>query len=286
MFRQVVDQRFGIGIAGTAQRLRQVEHDGFDRIGSRRQPVAAVDGGQVEADGHLTGGDAVIVPGRKRLFETTVGLAGDLALGDDGGDGVGQDGDLPFLPARAVNGDLAGAGDDEILRRVRGGRHFGAARDGFRQDQRAGFAVQPQLDAAAGGQGQGVGGDVVQIQRRLAGVGGRLRPAFPAWPGLGQADAAGGERADRRHPPERAEHQRYHQHGQRHIAQRERVAGGEAQVRLDGAGFGGAGGHAFAVRGPQCHRRGVGGAGGLLVAQRRDGLAGQGRVEPGHRVEP
>ena len=76
------------------------------------------------------------------------------------------------------------------------------------------------------------------------------------------------------------------QQRQRHVAQSVTVAGGQAQVRLDRAGGGGAGRHAGAVGLPDRLRGGIGAADGLGIAQGCNGAAGHGRIQPGHRIVP
>ena len=159
------------------------------------------------------------------------------------------------------------------LLRARGGFHFtDAPRYGLGHAQRADLAIKTQGHATALR-----GGDlallIVQIEAGQTGIGRRLDPAFPGRAGR-QCRAATrrhpGHRAD---PPDRPEHQRHHQPQQRHIAQPERVARRQAQVRLDRPRARRAFCHAFLVRAPQRLGPGVAHAHRLRIRQRRQRVA-------------
>ena len=248
--------------------------------------MAAVDLGQIKGDHDLSLGDAVVVGGQEVLLEAAIRLALHLAGGFDGGRSVGQDRDQPFTAAVALNGKAAGLDQGELLTEFGGGGNFGAARDGFGEDERARFAVKAQRYAGAGGQGYGFVGLVGEVEGGLAGIGGGLGPAFPCGARGGLRHTARCQVGQRRHAPERTEEQRHDQQGQRHVAQTVPVARGQPQVRFDRAGGGGADGHAGTVRLPDLLRGGVGAADGLGVAQGRDGAAGQGGIEPRQSLIP
>jgi len=136
----------------------------------------------------------------------------------------------------------------------------------------------------ASGQGQGVVGDVGEIECRLAGIGRGLGPTLPSRTGGGGGTGAGGQFGQRGDAPERAEDQADHQQHQRHVAQGIGVAGGEFQVGFDGAGLCGAVGHAGAVGSPDGLRHGVIRTHGLRVAQGGQGAAHHGGIEPQQRL--
>jgi len=124
---QVIDQRLIDLVAVAFHRHRQVERDRLDRLGVGGQAITAVDGGKVERDGDVALDDAVIVGRGEGLLEAAVRLAVHRAFGGDCRGQVGQDDDLPFAAAPALDRQTARLGDGEILRGLRGGGGIGAA---------------------------------------------------------------------------------------------------------------------------------------------------------------
>ena len=180
MFGQIINQG-GLDICAVAPYgQRQVENNRIGGFWGDFQAEFARRGSQIKADADLTFGDAVIIGGGEFLFETSVRLAADFGCRNNRWGCVGYGHNLPFASARAVDGQGAGFGDDKILRGFGCTGGIGAARYGFRQDQCARLAIKPDLQAGACGQGQRLGGLIIQIQGGFAGVGGRLRPAFPS----------------------------------------------------------------------------------------------------------
>ena len=198
MLGQVVDQRFRDPGPLARERHRQVEGDRLKRLGVGGKAVAAVDLRQIKADRHPACDHAVIVGRGKALLEAAIRLAAHFAGNEDRRQVIWQGGDLPFAPAGAFDGQGAGPGDRQIIHAghaIRGGSGGGShlalnrrsdrrgrVGDGLCDGQPAFGAIDTDLQARAGGQLQSGVGDVVQIQRRLAGIGRGLRPAFPAWP--------------------------------------------------------------------------------------------------------
>ena len=285
VFGQIIDQHL-IDLGAVALHgQRQIECHRRAGFGVTGQAIFAVDQRQVQRDGHVALDHTVVIGRLERLFEAAIGVAVHLALGGDGRRHVGQDGDQPFAASGAVDGKATGLLDHEILHRLAGGGHVGAARYGLSQDQRAGCAVKAQLDAGACGQKQRLVLLVGEVECGFAGIGGRLGPAFPSRASSGLALATRcGQRGDGGDPPQRAEDQCQHQHGQRHVTQRIRIAGGQAQVGLHRAGIGGAAGHAVAVHVPDGFGGGVVRPHRKAVAQGCDRAAGQAGVKPGQGI--
>ena len=236
VFGHVIHQRLFKGGAVAPDRHRQVQNQRRLRLGVDGQAIAALDGGQIKGNFGMPSGHAIVIGGGKGQAHPPVLLARDLALGHDGRALVRRRHDGPGAPALAVDHDGAGFRQGEFLRRVRSRGHIGAgaARHGFREGQRADLSVKADLHAAADGHFDGVGGDVVQVQRGLAGIGRRLQPTLPGGTGgqrLGLPRRKAGHRGG---APERAEQQARHQYGQRDEAQPERVLPRQPQVGDDG----------------------------------------------------
>lgn len=287
MLREILDQRFGKAPAIAGNRHRQVDHRRVARVRLGRQPVAAVQAVHIQRDPCPSGDHAVIVAGgegqrhlaaRPRLDRTGHGHLGR---------GVGQDRDLPVAAARPGNADPAGAHDDKAL--VRGGPRPGVGgpvRHRLVQGQRPDLAIKPRGHAAAIGDGQRARRHVVEIDRRQAGIARRLDPAFPGRPRDRRRAAAGGDPGDRSDTPDRPEKQRDRKGDRRHETQPVGVAPGDAQVGAHRAGVGDAARHAVLMRAPDQGRAGVVGADRLMVQNRADRLARQGRVKARQRLVP
>ena len=259
--------------------------------------MAAVDGGKVQGDGHPARNHTVIIGRREFLFEAAIRLAPHFAADRDGRQAIGQCRYLPFAATGTRDFQAARPGDGQVAdpcHAIGNGGHRGFAfdhgrgrrrvGDGLTDGQRAFGAVKPDLQAGAGRNLQHRVGDVVEVKRRLAGIGGGLGPGLPAG-AAGHGDGgSGGKARNGRDLPERAEEHRHDKGGQRDVAQAERVAGRQAQVGLDGTGACGAGGHAVLMRAPDGKRGGIVGADHLRVAQGGNRAARHRRVQPVQRV--
>ena len=179
MLRQVIDQRLGDLCAVARHRHGQIKDHRIARFRVGAKAKAAVHTGQVKRDADPARGHAVIITCGELHRELAVAFAFRTVCRGDRGGHVRRCGDPPCPPAFAAHGHLAAALKREIMQRVRCGGHLGPSRHGFRQGQVAHLAVKAELQARSDGQIKAPFGNVVQVQRRLAGIGGRLRPAFP-----------------------------------------------------------------------------------------------------------
>ena len=231
-------------------------------------------------------GDAVIVGGGEGELHLAGRFALDLAVKGHGGRCVGAHGDVPAAAHGAVHGEGAGLLDGDglgvgvgVFRRHRA--DIGGDRDAAR------LAVAAEGDARAFGGFEALGGDLVEVERRQAGVERWLDPALPRGAGGdGGACAEGDDIAHLGHAAERAEEKRHGKRRRRDVAQRVGVLARQAQVRLGGAGGGGAGLHPVQVGGPDGLRGGIGAADGGLIEQGRDRAAGKRAVEAVQRLLP
>ena len=286
VFREILDQGFLEDGAVARDRHGQRHRDIVARFGIEREAMPALDRGEVQRQERLAALNAVIVGGHERQGEfahrTGLRRAGDAQFRR----GVGQHGNRPRAPGGAFDAHLARLRDGEILHRVRGRGHLAhTAGHGFRQRERAHFAIEAQGDAAALRQRQGLGGHVRQIDGRQAGIARRLGPAFPcgADSGLRGAGCHVGHAA---HAPDRPEDECNHEGQSRDIAQGIGVAVGDAQVGADGAGLRRAGGHARLMRTPDGGGCGVIRPDRLIVHQRLDRAARKARIKAGQRLDP
>ena len=264
--------------------------------------MATVKTGKVQRDGHLTGDNAVIVGGLVFLLEPAIGFAAHFARHVYRGGGVGDGRDFPFAPALALDGQSAGMGDGQVIdpgHGIRNGRGFGALATigrgaGRQRRRRIGDvltdgkltlgAVQANLQAGAGWQVQRFVGDLVQVKRRLAGIGGRLCPGFPAWAARHGDGSAGAKAGDRGGLPERPEQHRHDKGGQRDIAQGKPVTGRQPQVGGHGLRKGGTGGHPVLMRLPKRGRGRIAGTKRQGIAQGGNRAAGHAAVQPVQRI--
>jgi hypothetical protein len=288
VLRHILDQDLAEPGALARDRHRQVEAQRLPRLGLGGQPVTAVDRVEVELDQRAARHHAVVVTGLEGLAHLARHRPLDRPVEDDLGGGVRNDGQLPGAAARALDGEPAVPRDLEGLGRVRRRRDLARpAGDRLVEGERADLAVEPDRDLAPHGHGERRAGDVVEIEARTPGVGRRLDPAFP--------DRTGGERlsaAARRHlghardAPDGAEEQRHDEGEERDVAQREGIAGGDAQVGGHGPRRLRPLHHAKDMRAPDGLGGGIARPDRLAVGDGGERAAGQRPVEPLRRVGP
>ena len=284
MLREILDQSLVERRPRAGNRQRQWHPDRRARLGLDGQAMAAVDLGQIEPDGGLAGADAVIVLGLEGQGHLAARGGGDLVDHAHLRGGVCGERDLPVTAARAVDHQRPGLAHLKALRGLGHAFHLGsAARDRLARRQRTDLAVKPQGDATALGHLQRAAGLIGKVERRQAGIGRRLDPAFPGR-ARGQRLAAGGDAGDRRDLPERAEEQRHRQRQNRHVAQGKGIAPRHPQIRRHGARLGGARGHAILMRLPDRDRGGITAADRLIVTQGLQRPSPQRRIEPVERL--
>jgi hypothetical protein len=166
---QVLDELLLELRAVAAEGHGEVEDQGLARVGVHGEAVAAVHGRKVQRHGRGAGLDAVVVGGREGLGHLAHRVGLDGAGQPHGGGRVGQEGHVPLGPAAALDGEAAGLENLEALLGSGGGLDLaGAARDGLLQGEGTDLAVKADRDLAALGDLQGAGGQVGQIELRLA----------------------------------------------------------------------------------------------------------------------
>ena len=161
---------------------RQLDLDRLSGFGLHGKAVTAVDLRQIQRDDRLALGHAEIVAGAEGLDQLAIGTAFGSRAERDAGRIVRLDGDPD--PARA-DVQIAAPLDPEL----RAARILGRQGSADILTDLAILAVKAQADRAAFGQVQHLAlGQIVEIDRGLAGIGWRLGPALPAQPvrnGLG-----------------------------------------------------------------------------------------------------
>ena len=126
VFREILDQRLFEIAPVAADRHGQRHDDLRPRLGVDGQTIAAVDGGQIEADPRLSGFDAIVIARKERQAHLSQGGHLRRAKPFDLWHGIGQKRDLPRPRARPVDADLSALAQGEILRGLRGCRHLAA----------------------------------------------------------------------------------------------------------------------------------------------------------------
>ena len=289
MLRQIVDQCLGEFRPVARYGHRQIKDHRLLRLGGCGQTIAAVHGRQIEGDRHLPCHHAVIVTCCEILLEAAIRLAPDVTFGGNDGGRIGKGGEGPRAAPRPIDGNGARLGNDKaagggICGIVARNRLGGG--DRLRDTKRPHLAIQPELQHRSDRKVYRLGRHVVEVKRRLSGVGRRLCPAFPSRPGRKAARAAGGKRRNRRHPPQRPEQQGHDKGRQGHIAQSEWVTPRKSQVRLNHPCLRGTVGHPRQMSLPDGKRSRILPANRLTVRQSRDRTPRQTRIKTRQSLGP
>ena len=163
MFGQVFDQQLTEIRAIAGDGHRQVQHNRGARIWIGQQPVATVQRVHIQRDLNLSARHAIIVLRGKALAHLAIGHPFDIPDKGHHGRLIGDQQNLPRAARGTTDFDLARVGDvepDAIC--TRGGGGIGAGY-GFAEANRGLITVNAQGDLTALGDGDGVGGDFIQI---------------------------------------------------------------------------------------------------------------------------
>ena len=256
MFRIVLDQRFSELSPRSGDWHRQRDFQRLLRFGIDPQAIATIDITQRQFDPRDTSHNAVIVGcGERQGCLAFIGRF-KITRARHRRFGVALHDHVPDASVIPNHGHLTGLLYGQIKR---GGRIFGIIRqriaaNRFVQAQCTGFAVEPhgQLGPVRRGQHRAV--DIVQVNRRQAGVGRRLHPAFPCG-ASGLTDACAAKSRDRLNPQNGPKQKCGQQNQQGEIAKGEGIRLGDTKIGFNRPRLGQLFAHAFLMRTPQSGRR-------------------------------